>query len=181
MKNPFIIGENIYLRAPEEGDEHVIALSENHPLPRETLFIAFPSSTEQVREKILALQQDPLSIVFTICHQKADEPIGLTFFTRIDWVSRAAIYYIAISEEKNWSKGFGAETTSLMTDYAFDTLNFNRIQLHVFVENKKAIKAYQKCGFQIEGTLRQAMYSQGKYHDFYVMGLLREDWFSKQR
>jgi RimJ/RimL family protein N-acetyltransferase len=180
LKNPFIIGKNIYLRAPEEGDELIISLSENHPLPRETLFIALPSSTEQVREKILSLQRDPLSIAFTICRQNPDEAIGLTFFTRIDWVSRAAVYYIAISEEKNWSRGFGAETTSLMMNYAFDTLNFNRIQLHVFVENEKAVKAYQKCGFQIEGTLRQAMYAQGSYYDFYVMGLLRQDWSTPQ-
>ncbi len=34
----------------------------------------------------------------------------------------------------------------------FNTLNFNRIQLHVSVENERAIKAYEKVGFVKEGT-----------------------------
>jgi RimJ/RimL family protein N-acetyltransferase len=51
----------------------------------------------------------------------------------------------------------------------------NRIQLHVAIENEGAVKVYQNNGFIIEGTLRQAMYHNGKYSDFYVMGLLRSD------
>ncbi len=38
MQNPFIIGTKVYLRSPEPGDEKIIAFSENHPDPRETLF-----------------------------------------------------------------------------------------------------------------------------------------------
>ena len=176
MKNPFIIGEKIYLRAPEEGDEEVIATTENHPQARETLFYALPMSVDSIREKWIKFNDDPNTIVLMICNKNPDKPIGITAFHRIDWVSRMAIFYIAIADSENRSKGLGSEVTRLIMDYAFNTLNLNRVQLHVAVENKKAIAVYKKNGFEIEGTLRQAMYREGKYHDFYVMGLLKDDY-----
>lgn len=176
MQNPFLIGSKIYLRAPEEGDEEIIALSENHPSPRETLFYALPRSLSGMDEKLKSWVEDPHTVVFIICNKKTNEAIGITTFVRVDWVGRAAIYYIAISEEKNWSKGYGSEVTQLMINYAFESLNLNRIQLHVYVKNERAIHVYERCGFVIEGTLREAMYRAGNYHDFYVMGILKKDW-----
>jgi RimJ/RimL family protein N-acetyltransferase len=87
-----------------------------------------------------------------------------------------AIFYIGIADKENWSKGYGTETLGLILDYAFNTLNLNRIQLVVAVENIAAVKVYQKAGFIIEGTLREAMFHQGKYCDFYIMGILLSDW-----
>lgn len=176
MTNPFIIGNKIYLRAPEPGDEKLYSLSQNHPEPRENLFYALPTSVGTHREKILQLETDPNTIQFTICTKNPDKPVGNTSLIRIDWVGRMAIYYIAIAESANWSKGFGLVTTQLMVEYAFDTLNLNRLQLHVFTGNQRAVKVYQKVGFKIEGTLKQAMYHQRMYCDFYVMGILANDW-----
>lgn len=64
-----------------------------------------------------------------------------------------------------------------MVKYAFDILNLNRLHLHVCAENDKAVKAYQKAGYTIEGTLRQAMYHHNRYIDFFVMGMLREEYY----
>lgn len=179
MKNPFIIGNKIYLRAPEEGDEEIIATTENHPELRETLFYAIPTGSNSIREKWKKLKDDPNSIVLIICLKESDSAIGVTAFHRIDWIGRMAIYYIAIADSNYRSKGLGSEATELIIDYAFNTLNLNRIQLHVAVKNKKAIIVYKKSGFKIEGTLRQAMYREGKYHDFFVMGLLKNEYNKK--
>jgi len=176
MKNPFLIGEKIYLKASDETDAQVVALSENHPAPRAALYHALPTSVEQQKDKIKKLLSDPNSVALTICTIEPDEPIGITFLTRIDWVGRMATFYIAIAEEKNWSQGYGSEATRLMRDYTFATLNLNRLQLHVSVENEKAVRAYEKAGFKREGRLRQAMYFKGCYHDFFLMAVLREDW-----
>ncbi len=176
MKNPFLIGTKIYLRSPEPGDENIIALSENHPEPRQYLYYALPTSTETQWKRIEQRMQDRSVVFFTICKKETDEAIGTTSFVRIDWVGRMATFYIAIAEKENWSKGYGKEATQLMIDYAFNTLNFNRVQLHVSVENERAIKAYEKVGFVKEGTLRQAMYFDNHYIDFYLMAILKEDY-----
>lgn len=175
LNEAFLIGEKIYLRAVKPGDEEIIARIENHPDPRSTLFYAQPSTVEQIKEKIDTWVTDPAVIVFIICRIDDDIAIGMTAFFRIDWVGKMAIFYIGIADKTNWSKGYGSEATKLMVSYAFETINLNRIQLHVAIENEGAVKVYKNNGFIIEGTLRQAMYYAGKYSDFYVMGLLRSD------
>ena len=176
MTNPFIIGEKIYLRAPEPGDATMAAMLENNPWPRTSLFYAVPTSITYAANKLARLQDDPNTIVFTICTIDPDQPVGQVALLRIDWVGRMGVFYLGIADQKNWSKGYGGETTRLIVDYVFEALNMNRLHLHVQCDNEKAVKAYQRAGFQMEGTLRQAMYARGKYYDFYVMGILREDW-----
>ena len=180
IKNPFLIGEKIYLRAAEAGDETIIATSENNPDARGSLYYALPSSLDTQLTRIKQKSLDHSTIFFTICTVEPDEPIGCTSFVRIDWVGRMATFYIAIAEKKNWSMGYGKEATRLMVDYAFATLNMNRIQLHVSVENERAISVYEKIGFIEEGRLRQAMYFDNHYIDFLLMGIIKEDWL-KQR
>ena len=181
MNIPFIIGDKIYLRSPLPGDENIIALSENHPDPRENLFYALPTSPEVHQERIENYREDHKTIYLMICDKKTDNAIGITAFFRVDWIGRMAVFYIAIAEKDNWSKGFGSEATKLMVNYAFATLNLNRIQLHVSAENERAVNAYKKVGFQVEGTLRQAMFHNNKYVDFYVMGILKEDWLKNNQ
>lgn len=173
--NGFIYGEKIYLRAYKSDDEGMILRLENHPDPRRTLFYALPTTIIQQQDKIKNQIDDPNSIIFTICRKDDGEPVGQTALFRIDWIGRMAVFYIGIADKENWSKGYGSEATKLVIDYAFQTINLNRIQLHVAVENEAAVNLYKKVGFQIEGTLREAMFHQGKYCDFYVMGLLRKD------
>lgn len=174
-KKEFISGEKIYLRAFQDSDLDKICRLENHPDPRNTLFYSKPITLEEQNTKVQSFINDPNTIILIICDKKSSEAIGETAFFRIDWVSRAAIFYIGIADKKNWSKGYGSETTRLMIKYAFDTLNLNRIQLHVAIENLPAVKVYEKCGYQIEGRLREAMFHNGKYSDFYVMGILKRD------
>jgi diamine N-acetyltransferase len=149
---------------------------ENHPGPRTSLFYAVPTSLAVAANKLARLQDDPNTILFTICSKEPDEPVGQVALLRVDWVGRMGVYYLGISDPENWSKGYGGETTQLIVDYAFTTLNMNRLHLHVECDNEKAVKAYRRAGYVTEGTLREAMYADGRYHDFYVMGIIRSDW-----
>jgi len=176
LENPFLIGEKIYLRPVEPEDAKFLSKGENDPIVREALFLALPISLSNEQEKIEQLIKSKEAIVLIIVEKEADKPVGQTAFFRIDYISRAAVFYIAILDPACWSKGLGSEATQLMVDCAFKTLNLNRIQLHVCAENTAAIKIYQRVGFQQEGVLRQAMFRNGNYVDFWVMGILRSDW-----
>jgi len=171
----FIHGQKIILRSYRDSDIDMLMRLENHPDPRATLFYARPSTKEQLTDKMEYLVNDLNAVVFTIC-KKNEQPIGQISLLRIDWVGRMAILYMGIADKENWSKGFGSEALKKAVEYGFDTLNLNRIQLHVAVENKAAVMIYKKQGFQIEGTLRQAMYHHGHFSDFYVMGILKSDY-----
>ena len=175
MNPPFIQGKDIFLRAAAESDAALFARAYNSPGARDALYIALPTSAEQQRESIRRLVNDHTTILFTICLNNG-EAIGLCSLVRIDWPGRMATFYIAIADEEQRSRGYGGQALALITDYAFNTVNLNRLQLHVSVENKRAVKAYKRQGFIIEGTLRQAMYYKGRYIDFHLMALLKEDY-----
>lgn len=176
MQNPFLIGERIYLRPLETADAPHLLRGACHPEIRHSLFIYFPKNLDRMREFLEELYSKQDTLLFMICTKQEDAPVGYTGFFRCDWGSRAAIFFITLFDPEDKGKGYGGEATRLIVEYGFDTLNLNRIQLHVWVDNIAGVKAYQKAGFQIEGTLRQAMYHEGRYCDFYVMGILREEY-----
>jgi len=174
----FISGEKVYLRPSNESDTDLLAYGKNNEEVRKTLFLFAPVTTDQAKEEMAAWNSSKEIMLFTICRNSDDTAIGQTAFVRIDYVSHAAVFYIAIYDPQYWSSGFGKEAVRLMLKYAFDILNLNRIQLHVSCENPHAVEAYKKAGYKIEGTLRQAMYHDNHYVDFYVMGILREEYYS---
>ena len=180
MENPFLIGEKIYLRPVEAEDAKFLSKGENDPIVREALFLALPVSLTNEQEKIEQLIKSKDAIILIIVEKETNQSVGQTAFFRIDFISRAAVFYLAILDPACWSKRFGSEATKLMVDYAFKTLNLNRIQLHVCAENTPAIKIYERVGFIKEGVLRQAMFRNGNYVDFWVMGMLRDDWLVHQ-
>ena len=55
-------------------------------------------------------------------------------------------------------------------------MNLNRLWLTVLVDNPRAVRCYEKCGFLREGLLRQESYVDGEYRDVLMMALLREDY-----
>jgi diamine N-acetyltransferase len=176
LDNPFLIGEKIYFRPIETENAKFLSKGENNPIVRESLFLALPVSLTNEQEKIEQYIKSKDAIVLIIVEKETNQPVGQTAFFRIDYISRAAIFYLAILDPAYWSKGFGSEATKLMVDYAFKMLNLNRIQLHVCAENIAAIKIYERVGFIKEGVLRQAMFRNGNYVDFWVMGILKNDW-----
>lgn len=54
----------------------------------------------------------------------------------------------------------------------FNERNIHRIQANVFVSNVASLKMHEKCGYKQEGTLREAVYKNGKYQDQYVLALV---------
>ncbi|MCD6385677.1 GNAT family N-acetyltransferase [Candidatus Sumerlaeota bacterium] len=177
----FINGKKIFLRPVELEDAEFLAFCLNSPDIRPTFFTNFPTNASRQTELIRNLYKDSREYVpFIICEKKQGQAVGITAFHRMDLVSRTAIYSIIIPEKKNWDKGYGTEATRLMVAYGFDVLNLNRIQLHVSALNTRGIKVYENVGFVKEGLLRQAMYHNDEYCDFYVMAILRQEYYQRK-
>lgn len=101
--------------------------------------------------------------------------IGTFAFDHIDWRNRSAEFGIMIGEKVYWNQGYGTEAVRLLAQHGFNTLNLNRIFLHVFQNNPRAIRVYEKAGFIHEGRERQAEFKDGKYIDVLVMSMLRDE------
>jgi RimJ/RimL family protein N-acetyltransferase len=103
------------------------------------------------------------------------ELIGETALTHIDQRSGEADFNIAIGNKAYWGKGYGTDATHALMKYGFEQMNLHRVTLYVHDFNARAIRVYEKCGFQVEGRMRKAHYMDGQHTDVLVMGLLRED------
>jgi RimJ/RimL family protein N-acetyltransferase len=63
-----------------------------------------------------------------------------------------------------------------MLRHAFETLGLHRIALYVFEFNERAIRAYQRCGFVVEGRARESIFREGRWWDELAMSVLESDW-----
>lgn len=73
-------------------------------------------------------------------------------------------------------KGIGLEVATMLNEYAFTKLNVHRIGLGVSALNLRAIKTYLDSGYKFEGVFKDAIYTNGDFHDTYRMAITREGW-----
>jgi RimJ/RimL family protein N-acetyltransferase len=110
-------------------------------------------------------------------HERAtDRLIGTCAFSQLDGENGSALYHITIGEADAWGHGYGTEATRLMLDHAFGTLSLHRIGLFVFEFNERAVRAYRRCGFVIEGRSRESIWRDGRWWDELAMSVLESDW-----
>ena len=103
---------------------------------------------------------------------------GITSIDRT--VGKAETYIFA--DPLHLSKGIGTRAQRLICDYGFRTLGLNKLYIFTNEDNAQSIKAHEKCGFVLEGRLRQEYVSaDGEKRDRLYMGLLREEWLKMDR
>ena len=180
MKNAFLIGEKVYLRPLEKTDAPVLQAYINDPDVIRTLDQHLPRSLHYEEAWLDGLGKDESIVAFGIALKKTDTLIGATDLRSINARARKATFGISIGAKEEWNKGYGTEATRLIVKYGFDTLNLNRIALHVYENNPKAIRAYEKVGFVREGRYRQCVFREGRYLDVICMAVLREEWEQQQ-
>ena len=103
-------------------------------------------------------------------------PVGTIGLLGIDRKNGKAEYYIAMGEKAFKGKGVAKDASRLILEHGFEKLGLNRIYLFTEVENLEAQMLFESAGFKKEGTLRQDIFSHGKYADRFIYGFLREDW-----
>lgn len=101
--------------------------------------------------------------------------IGTIGFKELNIPSRSATLFVVIGNKSFWGKGYGTDALIVFARYLFTQWNLHRISLDTWDGNLRAIKAYEKVGFKIEGRLREARYVLGSYHDAILMGLLKSE------
>jgi RimJ/RimL family protein N-acetyltransferase len=116
------------------------------------------------------------TLTMAIHEATTDRLVGTCAFSQLDSDNRSALYHITIGESDVWGRGYGTEATRLMVDHAFGTLGLHRIALFVFEFNERAIRAYRRCGFVIEGRSRESIWRDGRWWDEIGMSLLASDW-----
>lgn len=108
-----------------------------------------------------------------ICLEESHQPIGLISVREIDWITRTGyLAGILIGDPEYRGKGYGTEALKLMIQHCFEDLGLNKIWTLILDTNEPSIRTFKKCGFEVEGNLRQHAFKGEKFRDVVLFGLL---------
>jgi RimJ/RimL family protein N-acetyltransferase len=130
--------------------------------------------TEEFVNQVILGSQSSKSYI--IVEKESNKPIGITSLINIDYKNRNAECIIDIGDKTSWGKGYGTEALKLLLDYSFLEMNLHKVSLRVFSFNNRAIKLYEKIGFQHEGRSRESIFREGKWHDIIHMSILQKEY-----
>lgn len=87
---------------------------------------------------------------------------------------RRRVAEVAMAVHDKWQgKGCGYALLSEALTLADSWLDLHRIELRVYSDNERGVRLYERCGFEIEGTLKDYAFRDGQYVDVFAMARLR--------
>lgn len=170
------MGERIYLRALEIDDYKISIEWRKDDQIWEMLggpkyFVSEAYEKKWVENAIF----NSKDVKLAICLLENDKYIGNVYMTNIDEINRSCHSHVLIGDKKYWGKGYAREALTKAIEYMFNERNIHRIQANVLESNEQSLKMHKKCGYKIEGLLRNAVFKAGRYQNQYVLSLLREN------
>jgi putative acetyltransferase len=164
---------NITIRREEPADYE--AVHKIYTCPRViwgTLQLPFPSM-EVWRKRLAEPEEGRFGLVALV----DDQIVGrLGFSTEPSRPRRKHAGGIGMAVHDDFQgQGVGTALLQAAVELADHWLNLRRLELTVCVDNEPAVRLYKKCGFVIEGTLRQHTFREGQYVDVYYMARLKPE------
>lgn len=165
----------IYLRLMTRDDTENIIKWRNNDAVR-SQFIYQKLFTKESHEKWIETMIDTGKVVqMVIMLVEGDRPIGSVYVRDIDMEHKKGEYGVFIGEEDCLGKGYGTEAAELMTEYAFEYIGLHKLMLRVYADNERAIRSYEKAGFEKEAYLKDDVYVQGQYRDIVLMARINNE------
>ncbi|MFZ5391454.1 MAG: GNAT family N-acetyltransferase [Patescibacteria group bacterium] len=127
------------------------------------------------KAKVAQMIKDKKAYHFIIEIATDNQPIGIMTLGHIDGRHKRASTGAFIAK-KFWNKGYGRDAKMTLLKFAYLKLKLNRIESYVFKNNPRSLKYSLKCGYRLEGLLRQRILKNGQFKDEYVLAVLKKDW-----
>lgn len=78
-----------------------------------------------------------------------------------------------------WGRGIGSRSIRLILEYLFESLEAERVFIDPHAENERAIKAYEKCGFEVVQFLKNHEIQDGTWRDAWLMEVTKSHWLQQ--
>lgn len=167
-----MLTDNIIKIMPlEKGHLESLRQLRNNPQIWRYLTSVLPIDPKSQISWFKQLQSDKNRKYFAI--EKSGQFVGVVRTDEWDQVNQSVRVGIDILPNHQ-RQGIANRAYNLLLNYFFNQVNINRVWLLVAEFNTPALNLYRKLGFQKEGIQRQALYRDGKRHDYIMMSLLRD-------
>ena len=137
-----------------------------HPYPKDGALKFIRKAGYNIRKR--------KSYTFGIVLKETGTVIGVVELMTFDWKNKNAEigYWLG---KKHWGEGLMTEAVRLILNFGFGNLRLHRIYARLFEENTGSARVLEKCGFNLEGRMREERYRYGKWHDAVRYGILESE------
>jgi RimJ/RimL family protein N-acetyltransferase len=171
---PIIEGSSFRLRPLRPDDaETMIAWFADQEVTR-YLRLRLPMSLEAELAWMKRIGENPNEIIWGIEHE--GRLVGSTGIHAISWVDQNGTTGTLIGDKTVWGKGIAGEMMRLRADYAFTQHPFVKLKSAFLDGNEASRRAQAGAGYREVGRLRREFFRDGRWIDFIITELLREDW-----
>lgn len=184
MRNPgkirMLQGERLILRPLTEADvtDQYIAWLNDPEVNRflETRFERHDAATVArfVRDKM----DSPTDHLFGMFLDHGQRHIGNIKLGPVNVHHATAPISLFIGDKTAWGKGYAQEAIALVTRFGFMDKGLHKLEAGCYEHNHGSRRAFEKCGFLVEGTLKSHRISEGERTDVILLGLTRDRWIS---
>lgn len=169
--------KRLVMRAVEPEDAQFLADMLNDSEVRDALgaySLIYPTSKELEEKWIAESAKKSGEFHVLITAKKGGRPIGLIGVRELNERNGSGHLSIMI-ERRNWDKGFGTEAITGLLKFLFIQMNMHRIWLRVAEDNARALSCYKRCGFKVEGKLREDHFTRGDWRSSLIMSILADE------
>lgn len=118
-----------------------------------------------------------VAIPFIVYDKHKQAYAGCTRFMNIDWDNKVLEIGSTWIGREFQGTGLNANMKFLMLRYAFETLNFEKVEFRIDERNTRSRKAVEKLDATLEGILRKNVYlKDGFKRNTCCYGILKEEW-----
>ncbi|MFZ3577525.1 UDP-4-amino-4,6-dideoxy-N-acetyl-beta-L-altrosamine N-acetyltransferase [Virgibacillus sp. DJP39] len=100
--------------------------------------------------------------------------VGVISLNDIDFYNKKTSWGFFIGDDKY--KMYGGIIPPYLYNYIFNNLNLNKITAEVMEGNSNIMKIHKLHGYREVGNYKSHIFKYDKFHDVYLMELLKEQW-----
>lgn len=142
------------LREDDVGEDYLRWL--NDPLVNQFLEVRHspPQSISELRIFVRTVNESSDSLLLGMFTQQGRRHIGNIKLGPINYKHKRADIGIVCGERSEWGKGYATKAISLLSDFAEQKLDLQRLSAGCYSSNEGSARAFLKSGFKLEATFK---------------------------
>jgi RimJ/RimL family protein N-acetyltransferase len=161
--------------------EQLVQYVQNEPELWQFSLVAIqkPEDLKGYIETAIQGRNDKNSYTFIVFDKTSNSYVGSTRFYDIQLGFETTQLGYTWYSKKVWGTGLNQHCKYLLLQFAFEKMNFKRVEFRADNNNKRSIAAMQKIGCTVEGVLRSHLPKpDGSRRDSIVLSITKEEWES---
>ena len=114
--------------------------------------------------------------MFGIFSKATESHLGNIKLGPVSRIHNSAAIGLVLGDRSAWGQGVGSEAIGVLSKWGFADLGLDKITAGSYQSNAGSVRAFQKCGFAVEGVQRsQVRLDSGWRDDVILLGRVRAD------